>query len=89
MDEIYENCAIVPIIPIAHIIPTISIMEAYRHKKTRIDAFGFVHRRISAPCCPRTPGWRRSGLLFVDLYVLISKNYIYILPYEKPCIRFF
>lgn len=33
MDEIYENCAIVPIIPIAHIIPTISIMEAYRHKK--------------------------------------------------------
>ena len=33
MDEIYENCAIVPIIPIAHIIPAISIMEAYRHKK--------------------------------------------------------
>lgn len=33
MDEIYENCAIVPIIPIAYIIPTISIMEAYRHKK--------------------------------------------------------
>ena len=36
MDEIYENCAIVPIIPIAYIIPTISIMEAYRHKKKRV-----------------------------------------------------
>ena len=64
-------------------------MGRYRHKKTRVDAFEFVRGTFYA-LLSEDAQMAPLGVAFRGFVcVLISKNYIYILPYEKPCIRFF
>ena len=59
-------------------------------KKTRVDAFGFCARHNSCALLSEDARMAPLGVAFRGFVrVLISKNYIYILPYEKPCIRFF
>ena len=86
-DGIYESYVITPIVPI---IPIISIMGRYRHKKKRVLTRSNLCAAHFYALLSEDARMAPLGVAFRGFVcVLISKNYIYILPYEKPCIRFF
>lgn len=86
-DGIYESYVIAPIVPI---IPIISIMGRYRHKKKRVLTRSNLCAAHFYALLSEDARMAPLGVAFRGFVcVLISKNYIYILPYEKPCIRFF